>query len=205
MEIFNIHNLLYKILELLKHFRQRQRYSKDFSLEAFSDVPPLYYRYLQIEVLFKAFKLKYQNNDLKILNLIEEKIVDDDKLLIDKLNEILSTKTKLNKKIESLNQNELETTFFDLLNYRIEIYELINSQKSILLEGSSTNRRIYTNFIKYELGNNIIAQCELLDDILCSFFNPFSHKITLTELVENYNYPNVDLEKIDFDFYYDSF
>lgn len=100
--------------------------------------------------------------------------------------------------MEEEEDSDFQFVFEVLFRYRIKLNQLINV-KSTVIEASGINRIpiIIMLDIESKLQNDIAG----IDRILCYLINPKRIAYTKEELKTKYNYPDVDLDEIDLDWF----
>lgn len=93
--------------------------------------------------------------------------------------------------------------FNSLLNFRQEIYKLAYPNE-VMLEGFSVGL-IYSQYLQSELKNLIKENLGEIDNILWLIIDPKQREIDIEELKNKFNYPDVDLDKIDLEWRMDNY
>lgn len=87
--------------------------------------------------------------------------------------------------------------FNSLLNFRVKAYELAYPDEG-MLEGFSVGL-MYSQHLQTILKKTILENLAEIDDTLWLILDPQRRDISIEELVSEFNYPDVDLNKIDFE------
>jgi hypothetical protein len=87
--------------------------------------------------------------------------------------------------------------FNSLMNFRQEIYKVAYPTAG-MLEGFSVGL-IYSQYLQSELKGLIRENLENIDNTLWLILDPQQRDIDIEELKSKYNYPDVDLDKINLD------
>ena len=87
--------------------------------------------------------------------------------------------------------------FNSLLNFRQEIYKVAYPNGG-MLEGFSVGL-IYSQYLQSELKNHIQDNLEDIDNTIWLILDPQKREIDIEVLKSKFNYPDVDLDKIDLD------
>jgi hypothetical protein len=122
---------------------------------------------------------------------------DDSELLETILFEINKTYPKLIKRLneyEFINTKKLNFLFTRLLEYRTKVELLFDCNSNVLAVSGFHTLLINLTF---EINKKIKRQTNIIDNILLLLIEPLFTEVTLELLVENFNYPNVDLDEID--------
>ncbi|WP_422092049.1 hypothetical protein [Tenacibaculum ovolyticum] len=120
---------------------------------------------------------------------------------------------KVSKKIRKLYENvpedrmkrpvNISWMFNNLLNFRQEIYKVAYPNEG-MLKGFSVGL-IYSQYLQSELKNLIKSNLEEIDNTLWLILDPKQREVDIEELKSKYNYPDVDLDKIDLDWRVDNY
>ncbi len=166
---------------------------------------PLYYRYLQIQSLCKAFELNLQDDRL-IVDFTAGNFIDSTQIGIENY---IKRVQKFNIEIRKLTirdstteEYDVQRIFSSLFSFRTKLYE-ISQADSIWLEGKNI-AGIYALSIKAPVIDNIKPLASKVDDELSLIIDFQQRDFSKNELIERYNYPDVDLKKIDFDDLFES-
>ncbi|MCS3796796.1 hypothetical protein [Niastella sp. OAS944] len=96
-------------------------------------------------------------------------------------------------------KNEIHITwlFSSLLEYRSDVYRF-TYPPSGMMEGYSVGL-YYSFYLQGKLRQTIESNIEEIDEVLWLLIDPQKRDIPLTELISRFNYPDADLDKLDFD------
>jgi len=122
---------------------------------------------------------------------------DDPELLETSLFVINKTYPKLIKRLneyEYVNTKKLNFLFTRLLEYRTKVELLFDCNSNVLAVSGFHTLPINMTF---EINKKIKRQTNIIDNILLLLIEPLFTEVTLELLVENFDYPNVDLDEID--------
>jgi hypothetical protein len=122
---------------------------------------------------------------------------DDSELLETILFEINKTYPKLIKRLneyEFINTKKLNFLFTRLLEYRTKVELLFDCNSNVLAVSGFHTLPINLTF---EINKKIKSQTNIIDNILLLLIEPLFTEVTLELLVENFDYPDVDLDEID--------
>jgi len=161
--------------------------------EKLQDNPPRHYRLKIIHSLMKSLGLTCSLNDLfsgKFINQSFEKNWSKIEEGISKFD---------NSIVDSNNRYETYTAIHNynsLFKYRINLEKLITHNSGVYV---ASNNFKYPILITKKLNKSIIKTSDILDEILGCFLNPNKINYTKKELIEKFNFPDVDLSKIDID------
>ena len=183
---------------LLKNFLELYTLSNDttkWSVANFAENPPRLYRLQMIAAILKALKIECSYQEFEYGEFIFEEGRQN----------LAGFKTRVeenyNAVFETINLEDEEHSDFQfifevLLRYRIKLHQFI-SVKATVLEAAGINKipLMIMSDIEDKLQNDITA----IDNILYYLLNPTRIAYSQEELIKKYNYPNVDLNKIDSD------
>ena len=166
-----------------------------WSLANFAKNPPRLYRLQKIDSLMAALKINSSYQEFQYGEFLFEEGRQD----------LAGFKTRVEENysaiFETINLEDEEHSDFQfifevLLRYRIKMHLFI-SVKATVLEAAGINKIPLTimSDIENKLQNDIAA----IDNILYYLLNPTGIAYTLEELKTKFNYPAIDLNKIDSD------
>ena len=120
---------------------------------------------------------------------------EENKLLIDKVSTVMC---ELYSVSDELIRGKLHFSwlFNNLLQYRSELYRFTLTGSVGMLEGFSAGL-LYSLYLQRKLNGIIKEHVEEIDETLCQLIDPKQRDFSKEELITKYNYPDVDLEKID--------
>lgn len=195
---------------LLDFYIDFQRYTpdiKDWKEKTLIKSPPRMYRYQMINSLLKAFGICDKLTRYFIDGVfLENKLPIDYKYLVSMYkvfikNENSSNGNETTKDIATslptiLKQNEIKYLFERLLEYRTKIDNVVQYNDGVY--AAPPVDLFNQHFIQAYIKQSKVFQVKI-DKLLCSIIDPQNKKFTIKELIKDYNYPDVDLDKIDFD------
>jgi hypothetical protein len=183
---------------LLKNFLGLYTLSNDtskWSAANFAKNPPRLYRLQMIAAVLKALKIEGSYQEFEYGQFLYDEGRQD----------LAGFKTRVEENystiFETINLEDEENSDFQfifevLLRYRIKLHQFI-SVKATVLEAAGINKIPLT--IMSEIENKLQNDIAAIDNILCYLLNPKGMAYSIEELKTKFNYPNVDLDKIDSD------
>jgi hypothetical protein len=183
---------------LLKNFLELYTLSNDtskWSAANFAKNPPRLYRLQMIAAVLKALKIEGSYQEFEYGQFLYDEGRQD----------LAGFKTRVEENystiFETINLEDEENSDFQfifevLLRYRIKLHQFI-SVKATVLEAAGINKIPLT--IMSEIENKLQNDIAAIDNILCYLLNPTGMAYSIEELKTKFNYPNVDLDKIDSD------
>jgi hypothetical protein len=99
--------------------------------------------------------------------------------------------------VNRMEKSHIPWLFNNLFNFRGEIYK-VSYRDAGPVEGFSAGLS-YSHYLKKKLKDIIKSNVEEIDETLCLILDPTKSTIEKRELVENYKYPDVDLDTLDAD------
>jgi hypothetical protein len=184
------------------------------------DNSPVYVRFRQIEPLLQAFGF-INKNRFTSYGLVNEKgrsftygqdkphIMTNIEYFISgnslpdrpiSLAQLMTSLSKVNPSIF----NGVRLSYLDLFRYRMSIHPYTHPRCWGTWEEFDVNPWYYTE-PKKPLLKKLRENLFLIDKVLSSMIDPAQRNFSVDELKEKYNYPEVDLEKIDREFIAESF
>lgn len=167
---------------------------KDYVLT--QDFEPAFYRYKQLKVLFELYKLN-KIEDLEQGGFLLERKIEDYELFFEKadidmftLKEWKSFLKPGDKKLTAIS-----SCFKRLLKYKILLFDCKNF-KSTFHKGSGLY--IYSVFKIEQMNAELVSKSSILDTLLSQIISPENLQFDLQFLKENHEYPDVNLEEIDY-------
>jgi hypothetical protein len=165
--------------------------------------PPSRYRLLQLRALFRAFEIPWKPASFARGGFIDSESPRYASLyarLRSDLETIWPTKEKPPTALEERalygRASELPRCFEILLSYRQKVQPILWFLSGVL---SASGLRAYA-FRKAAQMNHIIREnIPLIEDILIAFISPEAKAFSIERLVEELDYPEADLQKVDFD------
>ncbi|MBC8004249.1 MAG: hypothetical protein H7X84_02155 [Verrucomicrobia bacterium] len=95
---------------------------------------------------------------------------------------------------KNLDVQDLQTNYCNLMDYYLMLKNLLNHNHSDM-EVSYPN--VFSYIVTGTISRSIYSEAESLSNLLVEFIDPGNHAYTEDELVEQYNYPAVDLLDLD--------
>jgi len=167
---------------------------KNWSIEKFLDKPNRLYRLHMINSLMKAFNVECTYKEF-----IDGEFITDTQL--NKWNDFKKNieKTPLNK--EEFNGSKLETKLTDikliyscLINYRLNAQVLLTSNDLIYASSGEFGR--FVNLMN-NISKNLYKELQKIDAVLCFCINPLGISFSEQELINNYEFPKINILDID--------
>lgn len=208
-------DLLHKILDF-SSFWQKDDLNKYYP-QIKDGNESTYYRIQQINILLEAFDVikPGQNNKAPIQQFLDgdflskRELKDYDQTL---LQEVLQVGKEL--VIAEMPKFQFEERdyrpfaifnilFSNLLSYRLRIHPFTRSNQNMNMAFSFGG--YYSSFLRNKAGLSIENALGEIDHTLSFLIDPNQKMITIEELIEKYNYPDIDFSKVDFDYSVDNF
>lgn len=181
---------------LLNRFLELYTLSNDtakWSVANFTKNPPRLYRLQMIDAVLKALKIEGSYQEFEYGQFLYEEGRQD----------LAGFKTKVEENysaifdsiaIEEEEDSDFQFIFEVLLRYRIKMHQFI-SVKATVFEAAGINKIPIT--IMSDIENKLQKDIAAIDNILCYLLNPTRIAYTLEELQTKYNYPDIELDRID--------
>ncbi len=183
---------------LLKNFLELYTLSNDtlkWSAANFAKNPPRLYRLQMIAAVLKALKIECSYEEFQYGEFLFEEGRQDLAGFKTKVAENYSTIfDTINLEIEE--DSDFQFIFEVLFKYRIKMQQFI-CVKATVLEAAGINKIPLT--IMTDIENKLQNDIAGIDNILYYLLNPTGIAYSIEELKTKFNYPIVDLDKIDSD------
>jgi hypothetical protein len=166
---------------------------KNWSLESFKANPPRFYRLKMITSIMQALDISCSYIDFSYGDFIDEihyKNWQQFKESI--LKDIESPKQKKINRI--IDNSDINTIFYSLMNYRLYAQKLLSSNDGIYV--ASEEFKLFSELMNRP-NRLLIKELEKIDKVLLFCINPSGLNYSKDELIAQFNYPDVDLNEID--------
>jgi len=189
----------------------------EWNLDALEDNPPRQIRLKQIKSLMKAFfediaeKILLENTELNITNVpelpiqsflrgdfIEMRATTDYEDAMNFMIDFVKSNPKNKRLSAEISLNDIAYIFPKLINYKQLLRKLITFNDGWIEANSIVS--VFSIDLSNSITNNIIGKYEKLDEIFELLINPHGLSFTEEELIEEYDYPDDDLDDIDGDY-----
>jgi len=157
---------------------------------------PRYYRFLRLKSLLKAFGLAIDLCEFESGKFIYNKDISEYQFLTKELEKFnLSDSNKVESK--EINNSDIQHVFIRFLQL-LDSVHTVKSFNSGLMEASTVSTRfmyVTSKFFIEELYN--LKHLMRIERILASIVDPENREFSIYELIDKYNFPDVDLFDID--------
>jgi len=178
----------------------------DWNLKKLKYNEPRYYRLKELNSLMKAFELGGDLlNDLKNKEFLKnreesvfepiyqdiEKYASDSKIEKDRFGE---------EEKQRMRKQGISMIFQEFMRFIEEIRKTLGFNSCWLESGSISSRYIINKTSRLL---KTVDQTELkkIEELICKVIDPYDKRISLSELIDKFGYPDVDLQAIDMDNY----
>lgn len=189
-------NISKKLLETFLDLYTYDSNIEQWSLDKFKDNPPRFYRLQIIISLMKALDISSSYSDFRngdfIQNIQLEHWIEFRKNIKD---DILSNNSDDNL----LGQNHLyhiQTIYYSLMRYRICAQELLSTNSGIY---AAFNEFIEFSELMSRPNRMLMLELEKIDKVLLFCVNPNGLNYSKKELINRFDYPDINLNEIDFE------
>lgn len=179
-------------LDLYLEFEAMQPDRRTWTDGRLQDNPPRFYRFKRLQAFFEAFELGDIREFAEGTFILKRKIRDYASL-IKRMKSELKTITKF-RKGEEITLHEIAFLFARLLAYR-KRWDDVTGFSSGLMACSAKYR--YAFYKIDQVNSQIRDSTSPINDILTFIMSPEKKNIGKEELVERFDYPDVDLFDID--------
>jgi hypothetical protein len=189
-KIFTARDLLYGFLELRGLTPELDKWTE----ENFADNPPRLFRLRRLQALFWAFEIPWDPASFRK----GEFIAPENPLYNPLLTQVAEEQKESVKHGFGPRAHQLPYCFETLLNYRERVESVLQFSSGVL-EASGLYR--FAHKKAGELNHIIREHIGCIDDILVGLIYPAAKTFTVEELTRDYNFPDVNLSKIDADWW----
>lgn len=208
-KVFKAIDLVHKTLELMSLCKDQNKWR----LEALKNNPPRYYLLLQIEALLRAFiDVEQDETDLdyeqysKLLTIqnfitgdfIERFDIETYNLMSDFICDEMALSLNNSQHNLKITKRMLSELFRRFLEFKKRIRSLETFNDDYLMANSYQSR--FSIKITDDISANLKDKQDKINQALELIINPLGYSFDYATLVSEYNYPDVDLEKIMIDY-----
>lgn len=186
--------LLDCLLEIYSYDREVELWSE----QRFSKFPPRLYRLQMIDSLFKALNINCTYQEFLRGEFIDKDTVGqwvDFKNVIEKKLDLTFIDQSTPK---ILTEFEQRYVFNFLMEYRLRMQDLLNVGSGVLC---SFGVFLIPTYLSKNINRKIIKEFAIIDKILCYLINPQKINHPKEILVEYFDFPDVDLDAIDLEYF----
>jgi len=192
------------LIETVIEFTNMTPDPDEWSFEMQKRNEPRFVRLEQIQALMNAFvpELLYSKGIRESIErfysgeFINNRLIEDYSKLVGKIDKTISKSAFYDSPKGKISISDLQDNYRNLLNYYLKLNKLLSHNKGLMeISYSYFFPYIITNSISDSMGSKAIK----IKTILASFIDPFKRSYTLDKLVQQYNYPDVDLLDLDLD------
>lgn len=192
--------------ELYQTFREMVPDSTEWNAKSLRDNEPRFYRLLALESLMKAFNIGTDlERDFLYQGFLKNRSIEDfepilqDMELFRKNDEFEQNRNKDQSSMEK-SADRYEMLIQNFMNFSFEVRSLLRFNSGWLEAGSIDAR--YSIHKTQNLLNKIdLKELNHIEEMLGKLLDPRQQTFTKHQLILNYDYPDVDLHKIDFDYW----
>ncbi|WP_345226368.1 hypothetical protein [Hymenobacter koreensis] len=174
----------------------------NWSAENLKSNPPRYYRFKQLESLYRALGITYAVQDFEKGDFVNLRYSEHYTILHSDLLQVFENQKLYNEEIEaelkSISLRDVQRIFLGLWKFVQAVNEVEHFNSGVLEAGSIALRYTIYNTRGY-LSKHNMDRIRHIKLMLASIIDPEDKKITKQELVIKYTFPNVQLSEIDFD------
>ena len=202
----NIKPTVFTARDFLKKFHGFREITPNtdfWTLESLEENPPRYYRLLEIKSLMRAFNLGEDLlNDFRTGVFVDKRSAKANKAIYKELeayaSKHLSESDNYQQLFDEIRNTELSNIFSKLLEFDISVKKL-----QVFNRGLTDASTVSSRFIMHKTGGVLNSfdgdKIFEIEKILLLFIAPKKQTFTKSELLENYDYPDVDISDIDFE------
>lgn len=195
------HSALY-LLEMIIDYVNMTNNDAEWSFEVQKANPPLFARLLQIQSLLQAFipELTASENIRKsIVNFfaggfILHRTMDAYSNMVGLMNHTIDGSRFSHTKKKTLDVFDLQNNYCNLMDYYLKLKNLLNHNQN---EMKVSDPGMFSYIVTDAISESIHAEAECVSHLLSEFIDPENHAYTEDELVDQFNYPAMDLLDVD--------
>lgn len=195
------HTALYLLERIIEYVNMTSDES-EWTFEEQKGNPPRYARLQQIRSLMEAFipeLMATENIRKSIVNFfaggfIIHRTTGEYSYLLGQIHQAINESRFIGVRKNNLDVQDLQTNFCNLMDYYLKLKNLLNHNHSDM-DISCVN--MFSNIVTGTISGLIYSEAESLSNLLVEFIDPGNHAYTEDELVEQFNYPAVDLLDLD--------
>lgn len=164
--------------------------------EKIKDNPPRYFRLLRLNACLKALGIKFES--WKEFEKGYFKADDSSKIDRIKLFNLMSSLTKNGISQFSILADEMDYNYYMYmaLSLRRNIYQFNALQNTVL---TASENYVVPLLVTDAILDDLNKYSKTLDELLIQILNPKNVSFSFKEMIEKFDFPDIDLEKIDLD------
>lgn len=174
----------------------------EWSFEEQKANPPLFARLQQIQSLMQAFvpELTASENIRKSLvnffagSFIVHRTMDAYSNIVGLINHTIDGSRFSDTKRNRLDVFDLQSNYCNLMDYYLKLKNLLNHNHNQM---KVSDPGMFSYIVTDAISESIQAEAEYISSLLGEFIDPGNHAYTEDELVEQFNYPCMDLLDVD--------
>lgn len=188
----------FEFLPLYFEFKAMTPDISQWNEKSLKDNPPRFYRLLQLKSLIKAFGLEIDLSEFESGNFIHKKDISEYKFLLKGLEKFAQIENNKDE-TDEIDNSDIEHVFRQYFKL-LEAIFIVKSCNSGLIEVKSVSARFtYTTSKLFVEELNNLQHLMRIEMIIASIIDPESREYSKSDLIEKYNFPDVDLFDIDLD------
>lgn len=185
-----------RLLHLFTELYTYERNVHRWSFENFKENPPRYNRLKMITAIMKALELECSYEDFSVGEFIAEIHFEKWLDFLKDASAKFPTTEPFNKLDFEVDFHDLNTIFYAFMNYRLQAQSLLSCNSGILASTYEFNK--FTALMKLP-NKQLKKNLKPIDFILVFLINPKNISYSKQELIDKFDYPDVDLKEIDLD------
>lgn len=187
-------NLLERIIEYVNMTNDEA----EWTFEGQKGNPPKFARLQQIQSLMLAFvpelmaseNIRRSIGNFFVGSFITHRTMDEYSDMQSLMYQTIEGSRFCNTKMKKLDVYDLQSIYCNLMDYYLKLKNLLNHNRSDL----DTNYvDLFSCLVTDAISESIQSEAECISSLLGEFIDPGNHAFTEDELVEQFNYPAVDL------------
>lgn len=184
--------------QLLTIFCELYSYNNNIQIwtaEEFADNPPRLYRLQMINALMKAFQINCSYADFLKGEFITKKSIPNSEDLLRLTSKLYSDNMHINSQ-EKCDLGHAKYIFESLMHYRLKLEELFTIGSGVY--AASSYYRIPL-LVYSGINEKLETETQILESLILLFMKFKKSNYSREDLIQHFNYPDVDLGDVDFD------
>lgn len=193
----------YDFLSKYYEFKGLVPNNDEWSVESLSDNPPRLYRFLELQSLMKAFNLGDNLiKDFAHQGFLTKRSTADFKPIIKDIEDYAMNDEleKSLKQFKSYRKYQGDMVYNYFFRFSEAMRNMLNFNSGVL-EAGLVESRYFIRKTQHVLNTIDISKLKEIEDLIVLIIDPKKQTFTKGELVNKYEFPDVDLQSIDSDWY----
>lgn len=189
------------ILPAYFEFKAMAPDNKDWNEYILEKNPPRYYRLLRLKSLLRAFGLETDLSELEYGYFLIKRNISEFKFLQHELSKIIKNEESQyeKKEISNFNMSDVEMIYTQFFGFLYSVHRVKSFNQGLMEAGTDSAQFMYITTRNCIEKINNIKELKKIEQVIARIIDPKKRNISETELIEKFNFPDVDLLDIDID------